>query len=235
MATMLQQLGAATGSLGAAQPGMGTAAADTDKTDQLGQKDFLELMTAQLKNQDPFSPMENGEFLAQMAQFSSVAGLDQINSTLSQISTQLGSNRIATAAQLLDQHVLVPGAMARPDDMGEIHGMADLPFAASAVQITYSDATTGKVLHQQQLGAQPAGLMGFAWDSLPAALKQANTAVQIGITAQRPGTEAPSAEGIDAFVYARVLGVDMPQNSTDLTLRLQDYGQRSSLEISALR
>ena len=43
--------------------------------DQLGQEDFLKLMTTQLQNQDPFAPMENGEFIAQMAQFSTVTGI----------------------------------------------------------------------------------------------------------------------------------------------------------------
>ena len=84
----------------------------------LGQKDFLQLLTAQLQNQDPFAPMENGEFLAQMAQFSTVQGIEDVNSTLSGISNQIGSNRIATGASLLGQQVLVPGAVARPDASG---------------------------------------------------------------------------------------------------------------------
>ena len=61
----------------------------TDKTveergssDKLGQDDFLQLMTAQLQNQDPFAPMENGDFIAQMAQFSTVSGIEQINKNL---------------------------------------------------------------------------------------------------------------------------------------------------------
>ena len=45
------------------------------KKDTLGQSDFLKLMTTQLQNQDPFSPMENGDFIAQMAQLSTVTGI----------------------------------------------------------------------------------------------------------------------------------------------------------------
>jgi len=121
----------------------------------LGQQDFLTLMTAQLQNQDPFSPMENGEFLAQMAQFSTVAGLDTVNSTLGEISSQIGGNRIATASSLLGQQVLVPGTLARPDASGGVHGVADLPEATSAVTVVYSDAQTGVELHRQDMGAQP--------------------------------------------------------------------------------
>ena len=48
------------------------------KKETLGQSDFLKLMTTQLQNQDPFSPMENGDFIAQMAQFSTVTGIAEI-------------------------------------------------------------------------------------------------------------------------------------------------------------
>ena len=57
----------------------------------LGQEDFLKLMTAQLQNQDPFAPMDNGDFIAQMAQFSTVTGITEINNNL----TNLGSFALA--------------------------------------------------------------------------------------------------------------------------------------------
>lgn len=55
----------------------------------LGQKDFLRLLTAQMQMQDPFDPVDNKEMIAQMAQFSSLAGLSEINDTLKQIKTKL--------------------------------------------------------------------------------------------------------------------------------------------------
>lgn len=56
---------------------------------QLGQSDFLRLMTAQLTQQDPFNPIDNQAMVAQMAQFSSLAGITESNVTLQQISEQL--------------------------------------------------------------------------------------------------------------------------------------------------
>ncbi|MGX0974941.1 flagellar basal-body rod modification protein FlgD [Roseovarius sp. MBR-51] len=194
----------------------------------LGQQDFLTLMTAQLQNQDPFSPMENGEFLAQMAQFSTVAGLDTVNSTLGEISSQIGGNRIATASSLLGQQVLVPGTLARPDASGGVHGVADLPEATSAVTVVYSDAQTGTELHRQDMGAQPAGLMGFDWDDLPSDIAQTRSAVRVSI-------EVDGATAAEPFVYARVVGVQMPESGQDMTLRVEDYGLRSSLEINSIR
>jgi len=57
--------------------------------DTLGQADFLRLLTVQIQQQDPFDPVDNKEMLAQMAQFSSLAGINDVNSTLQQISAKL--------------------------------------------------------------------------------------------------------------------------------------------------
>ncbi len=144
---------------------------DTKKAskDTLGQSDFLKLMTTQLQNQDPFAPMENAEFIAQMAQFSTVTGITDMNSTLSNMADQLGEFRIATAANLLGSSVMIPGNYARPDETGEIHGILDLPSASGITNLTFSNSA-GDVLHQMELGAQPAGLVGFAWTDLPLSL-----------------------------------------------------------------
>ena len=75
----------------------------------LGQEDFLKLMTTQLQNQDPFAPMENADFIAQMAQFSTVTGITDMGQSLKGISSQLSEFRIATATNMLGNSVLVPG------------------------------------------------------------------------------------------------------------------------------
>ena len=87
----------------------------TKRKSSLGQEDFLRLMTTQLQNQDPFAPMENGEFIAQMAQFSTVTGITEMGQSLQGISDKLNEFRIATASDLLGNSVLVPGNIARPN------------------------------------------------------------------------------------------------------------------------
>ena len=64
----------------------------------LGQADFIKLMTVQLQQQDPFEPVDNKEMLAQMAQFSSLAGIDGVNTTLQQISAKLDAVLASQAA-----------------------------------------------------------------------------------------------------------------------------------------
>lgn len=58
---------------------------------QLGQTDFLRLMTTQLKQQDPIDPVDNQAMVAQMAQFSSVAGISEMNVSLKSIAEQIGA------------------------------------------------------------------------------------------------------------------------------------------------
>lgn len=198
------------------------------RSDELGQKDFLTLMAAQLQNQDPFSPMENGEFLGQMAQFSSVQGLERVNTSLAEISSQIGSQRLAAGSGMIGQHVLVPGTRARPDAAGELHGMIDVPETANAVTVLLRDGETGNLLHQIELGPQQAGQVPFAWSGLPAQIAQNRVPVRIEVQADTVQPPTP-------MVYARVLGVQMPPNRQDMTFSLEDYGQVSSLEVTALR
>ena len=85
----------------------------TENKSTLGQEDFLKLMTTQLQNQDPFAPMENGDFIAQMAQFSTVTGITEMGNEMKALNDKLDSFRIATASQYLGHSVLVPGNVVR--------------------------------------------------------------------------------------------------------------------------
>jgi len=64
---------------------------------QLDQGDFLRLLTTQLKLQDPTDPVDNKDMLAQMAQFSSLSGITEMNATLRSIATRLDAALIAPA------------------------------------------------------------------------------------------------------------------------------------------
>ena len=64
----------------------------------LGQRDFIKMMTAQLQQQDPTSPVDNKEMLAQLAQFSSLSGINQINETLKDVAAKLDAVLAARAA-----------------------------------------------------------------------------------------------------------------------------------------
>ena len=75
---------------------------------EMGQEDFLKLMTTQLQNQDPMKPMENGDFLAQIAQFSTVDGIGKLQESFEALSGSLHSNQALQASGLIGRNVMVP-------------------------------------------------------------------------------------------------------------------------------
>jgi len=139
---------------------------DTSKpNDELGQAEFLELMTSQLKFQDPLKPMENGDFLAQMAQFGTVSGINDLNANFNSMAASFQSNQALQASTLVGRQVLVPAESGFLQNESDMKGAIDLEQPASAITITVKN-DAGQVVHRQELGQQEAGLVDFAWNGL---------------------------------------------------------------------
>ena len=204
--------------------------ASSKKKDTLGQSDFLKLMTTQLQNQDPFAPMENGDFIAQMAQFSTVTGIAEMGESLKSLSNQLGEFRIATATNLLGHSVLVPGNKVRPDSEGEIHGVLDLPRASSATNIVFSN-TAGEVVHSIDLGSQASGLVGFSWKDIPKELR--NQENPLKVEAFMNGENGRS--GVTPSIFAEVLAASTGDSSTGVVLEVKDYGNINASDVRKFR
>ena len=204
--------------------------ASSKKKDTLGQSDFLKLMTTQLQNQDPFSPMENGDFIAQMAQFSTVTGIAEMGESLKSLSNQLGEFRIATATNLLGHSVLVPGNKVRPDSEGEIHGVLDLPRASSATNIVFSN-TAGEVVHSIDLGSQASRLVGFSWKDIPKEFHNQDNPLKV--EAFMNGENGRS--GVTPSVFAEVLAASTGDSSTGVVLEVKDYGNINASDVRKFR
>src|SRR3569623_3277889 len=106
----------------AATPTVSTAAA----SQTLGQADFLKLMTAQMQNQDPFNPGDNTQMVAQMAQFSSLSGISEMNSTLKSIADKLTGTSANDALAYVGKTVLTQGDTAFGRTTGGIAGAVDV-------------------------------------------------------------------------------------------------------------
>lgn len=134
------------------------------RKEELGQEAFLHLMVKQLENQDPFKPMENGEFLGQLAQFGTVQGLGALQTSFSELASSLVSNQALQAASLVGRTALVESSQAAlAEEGGTINGAVDLPETASLVRVQVVDAK-GQVVRTLELGDRPAGFARFTWD-----------------------------------------------------------------------
>lgn len=146
-------------------PGLRTnvdAAAEEDRT-ELGQDAFLELMTTQLSNQDPFEPMDNGEFMGQIAQFGAVDGINNLLTSFNDLSTNLQSSQALQASNIIGRQVLVNHNQGYLPQSGNLQAAVELDSSSSNVAVNVYDAS-GEVFGRVELGAQPAGLVQFNWD-----------------------------------------------------------------------
>ncbi|MGB5326605.1 MAG: flagellar hook assembly protein FlgD [Gammaproteobacteria bacterium] len=137
----------------------------TKDNDELGQTEFLELMTAQLTYQDPLKPMENGDFLGQMAQFGTVSGISELNNTFSNLSESFQSNQALRASTLVGRRVMVPSSNGYLASGESLQGSVELAQPASKVVITIENQA-GQIVNRQELGVQQAGLIDFAWNGM---------------------------------------------------------------------
>jgi flagellar basal-body rod modification protein FlgD len=128
------------------------------------QNQFLSLLVAQMQNQDPTQPLSNAEVTTQMAQLSTVQGIDNMNSSIQSLVASLGSSQMGQATSLIGHNVLAPGNSVSPSQPGDVLGF-NLSQAADTVTVNIKDAT-GAAVRTINLGAQPAGVNMQIWDGL---------------------------------------------------------------------
>lgn len=130
--------------------------------DRLQQEDFLKLMTKQLANQDPFKPLESGDFMAQMAQFSSVQGIQDLQKAFTSFADAMAPSQSLQSASLVGRKVLVAAPVGVLTAQG-LSGAFELPVPASEVTVKIRNAA-GALIKEVALGAKAAGTSGYKWD-----------------------------------------------------------------------
>jgi flagellar basal-body rod modification protein FlgD len=125
---------------------------------------FLSLLVAQMKNQDPLNPLDNAQVTSQMAQLSTVQGIETMNSNLQALAASLGANQMSQAAALIGHGVLVPGDTISPAELENVIGI-DLDLPADKVTVSINDAK-GNLVRKLDLGPREEGVNVLAWDGL---------------------------------------------------------------------
>ena len=126
------------------------------------QTKFLTLLTTQLKNQDPLNPMDNAQMTSQLAQISTVDGIERLNATLSSMMSSTADSQVLQMAALVGHGALVEGKNLPLGKDGAIGGF-DLVSAADRVRIEIKDGN-GNVVNAITLEDQEAGVQNFVWD-----------------------------------------------------------------------
>jgi len=142
-----------------------TKKSDAHEKPRLGQEDFMKLMTAQMNHQDPMKPMENGEFITQMAQFSQVSGMNDIKNSFESLANSLQSNQALQASSLVGRSVLVPGSNVVLSEGEKIKAAVDLPQATGDLRVNILNSA-GELVHTLNLGQHKAGTANISWDGV---------------------------------------------------------------------
>ncbi len=132
---------------------------------ELGKNEFMELMLAQMNNQSPLEPQDNGDFIAQLAQFSSLEEMQNMSSTIDSAVAQFRSTQALQASALVGRSVLVKSSTGPMLPDGTIKGAVDVPASTSNLRINVMNET-GELVKQIELGQQFAGQVSFTWDGL---------------------------------------------------------------------
>jgi len=126
---------------------------------------FLKLLVTQLNNQDPLNPMENAELTSQLAQMSTVSGIEKLNTALQGLVSQSGASQVLQAASMIGYSVLSPGnELTLSKDQAAVPFAVELPSSsASNVKVVITNAD-GKTVRTMELGTMPQGVNGATWD-----------------------------------------------------------------------
>ncbi|HWR87881.1 MAG TPA: flagellar hook assembly protein FlgD [Acidiferrobacterales bacterium] len=180
------------------------SASKLDESTALASQDrFLTLLTTQIRNQDPLNPMDNAQMTSQLAQISTVDGIERLNKTLEALMANANDNQALQAAALVGHGVLVPGKELALTD-GMALGGVDLAEAADRVAVTIKDSN-GLTIRTLDLGQQDAGSQLFRWDGASDnGATAANGAYTVSVNAVR-GDTTVSAEALQLGVVSSVV------------------------------
>jgi flagellar basal-body rod modification protein FlgD len=211
-----------TGSAGAAGSSSSSSSASTAANGvSLGGTDFLTLMLAQLKNQDPTSPVDSNEFLSQLASLSEVQGITQLNTSFASLSNSLVSSQALQASSLLGHQALVASSTGTLSTAGAtLSGAVSVPQTSSQVTLNITNSS-GVLVQSINLGAQPAGLANYSWNGQMSNGSQAPAGAYT-LNAQVAGVSGGTA--ITTLVNGTVDSVTMGAGTTGLTLNIAGLG-----------
>jgi flagellar basal-body rod modification protein FlgD len=132
-------------------------------SEDMGKQDFLTLFTAQLQNQNPLEPVKNEAFVAQLAQFSQLEALTNMQTSLDTFVSSMSGERMLNSASLIGKKVAVSDALTPLSQGGKMDASIDLPEGAAGVQMNVHDAK-GVLVKEIVVGPQLPGSMPLQWD-----------------------------------------------------------------------
>ena len=199
---------------------------EESKSDQ-----FMRLMLAQLENQDPLEPQENGEFLSQLAQMEAAAGISELQDSFDKFSASMQSNSALQASSLVGRSVLAPGGFAQLEAGQLVQGEVNLNSSTTDLSLEITDAA-GQLVRTIPMGTQASGDVSFTWDGTDdAGNYMPPGAYKVRATANI-GNETVEQE---VLLNAKVDSVTIGQGGQSVSLNLSGLGSIALSEVKEIR
>ena len=194
---------------------------DNTATKELGQADFLELLTTQLANQDPLSPTDSKEFITQMSQFSSVDSLQTLVTQFDDLSASLTSNQALQASSLVGREVLFPSAVGFVANEAGMSGQINIPSYVQNVRFEIRDEA-GQLVRRIDVGDKDAGDVEFYWDGRN---EEGEFLGQGQYEVAAFGVFNGQTEQLPTSIRARVQSVNLGGSAGGISLNLTGLGE----------
>jgi flagellar basal-body rod modification protein FlgD len=194
----------------------------------IDQSGFLKLLTTQLTTQDPTAPVDNSQMAAQMAQFSSVAGISEMNASLKAMASDLAASRFGDASGWIGRSALVASDTAGALSNGGYAGQIALPADAKGLTLTLVDSS-GQTVFGKDLGTKSAGTVDWGWDGKDAQGKAVAGPLRIIVSAlATDGTKLQTSNA----AWTEVQSVQSPTTgTTKLTTAIGSYAPADVIEL----
>lgn len=189
-----------------------------DKGD-LGKNEFMELMIAQLKNQNPLDPQDNGEFISQLAQFSSLEEVQKLSGAVDNVVGEFRSTQALQASAMVGRSVMVPGTAGNMVAGGDLKGSVIVPATTSSLKISVMNEA-GERVRQIDAGSAQSGYHAFTWDGKDASGEDLPPG-KYEVVAQ--GTYPSGHEQLGTLISANVDSVSLGGRG-NITLNLAGMG-----------
>jgi len=197
---------------------------------KLGQDDFIKLMTTQMNHQDPMKPMDNGDFITDMAQFSTVSGLKEIKESFNSLANSLKSSQALQASSMVGRKVLIPGSLSTFSEGTPMKGAVELETNATDVKVSIMN-DRGVLVKEMNLGTKAAGVTHFNWDGILDGDKKA-TSGNYSISAV--GNVDGQSESLKTLISDTVQSISLGQGGQGVSLTLANAGSAGLADIKEI-
>ena len=198
-----------------------------EDSNELGQEDFINLMITQLRNQDPFEPLQSGEFIGQLAQFGTVSGIGELQNSVSQLASSLISNQTLQATNLIGKSALVPSDSFTLNEGETSKGAISTSAPANNVTVSIFDAA-GNLVQTIPLGVVNEGLKEFEWDGTDASGNQAPEGEYFFTVV---GAQGEDNIALDTFAYKQVASISLGDDTNSIRLNVENGRELKISEI----